>query len=168
MMLKNCKYSRSVAWHMEMDRKWCCVIFQDGTKLMWQGIKIMIFYTNFTASNLTNATCYALLIDIVQQCITCCWSHWHFINENDTCEFAFFYDIFKTSWKSSFQLKIQHKPKTSGNKGHKQQKFNLPPCASKQLSITHRESYIEEMDYEFLAHWTFPFNASLHCYNIHL
>ncbi len=74
MMLRNCKYSRSVAWHMEMNRKWCCVIFQDGTKLMWQGIKIMIFYTNFTTSNLTNATCYALLINIVQQCLTRCWS----------------------------------------------------------------------------------------------
>ncbi len=102
MMLKNCKYSRSVAWHMEMNRKWCCVIFQDGTKLMWQGIKIMIFYTNFTTSNLTNATCYALLIDIVQQCITCCRSYWHFINEDGTCEFEFLYDISKTGWKASF------------------------------------------------------------------
>lgn len=43
-MLNNCKYSRFVVWCMEMDIKWCCIIFQDGTNLMWQGLhKISLF-----------------------------------------------------------------------------------------------------------------------------
>jgi hypothetical protein len=36
MMLRNCKYSRFVAWWMEMDRKCCFDVFQHGVDLMWQ------------------------------------------------------------------------------------------------------------------------------------
>lgn len=43
-MLNNCNYSRFVVSSMEMDINWCCVIFQDGTNLMWQGLhKISLF-----------------------------------------------------------------------------------------------------------------------------
>jgi hypothetical protein len=61
-MLNNCKYSRFVVWCMEMDIKWCCIIFQDDTNLMWQGLhKISLFCnvcpqisSSWTRSPITN------------------------------------------------------------------------------------------------------------------
>jgi hypothetical protein len=44
MTLRNCTYDIVAKW-MEMDRTWCCVVFQHGVDLMGQLVHNILFHS---------------------------------------------------------------------------------------------------------------------------